>query len=339
MKILLTGLVKIGYVDSIKYALEQLGHDVILVDSASFYHTASYLKRKIDKTFKYKLSDQFKQQWNENILNICNTENVDVFFSVSADQVERDTIDKLKKEGIQTWIWLLDGSARGVDFVKTSLWYDTVYTFDEYDAQWLKDEYNVDAVYLPVGYDERNFYNDVNVNRDIDICFVGMADDNRKKILEKIASMAYEKGWKMHVQGVFYSEEYFWKKIQFKRKYPNIFRYLHNNWIGFKDVGNLYRRSKICLNISTSGQKSINPRAFEIMACASVNMMNSGQSLKNFIQPNDDFLEYENYGQLLSKLAMCLADDEMLSKISNNGYIKTYNNYSMKAFLENHLNA
>lgn len=317
MKILLTGLVKIGYVDSIKYALEQLGHDVILVDSASFYHTASYLKRKIDKTFKYKLSDQFKQQWNENILNICNTENVDVFFSVSADQVERDTIDKLKKEGIKTWIWLLDGSARGVDFVKTSMWYDNVYTFDEYDAQWLKDEYNVAAVYLPVGYDERNFYNaDINAERNIDICFVGMADDNRKKLLEKIAMSANENGWNMHIQGVFYSEEHFWKKIQFKKKYPNIFKYLHNDWIGFKEVGDLYRQSKICLNISTPGQKSINPRAFEIMECGAVNFMNSGQQIDKFISSGHDFIEYENHGDALLKLTIFLSKINELKKIS-----------------------
>lgn len=92
----------------------------------------------------------------------------------------------------------------------------------------------------------------------------------------------------------------------------------------------VYRNSKINLNISLRSIGSGIPlRAFDIMGCGGFLLTNFQADFMEFFVPNEDFVYYTDYEDLLAKVDYYLTHDEERERVARNGYekVKLYHTY------------
>ena len=85
----------------------------------------------------------------------------------------------------------------------------------------------------------------------------------------------------------------------------------------------VFANSKINLNITLrSIQTGIPLRAFDIMGCGGFLITNYQQDFLEYFEPDEDFVFYTSYEELLDKVEFYLNHDEIRQKIARNGYEK-----------------
>ena len=205
------------------------------------------------------------------------------------------------------------------EFAERSVYYDYVFTFEKDDAKIIKNKFSYDnCSYLPVGYDE-NIYFPQKAHQKYDISFVGMPKGNRLEILDAIAKIAHQKNLSMKICGPWYDDNHFWKKRQFQLQHPYLAPYICNGFFSSAECADIYRKSKICLNINACDRKSLNPRTFDILATESFQIMNHGQDGKGIIDLDKSLVQYKDTDDLIAKILYFLADDDARNQIAHYG--------------------
>ena len=89
------------------------------------------------------------------------------------------------------------------------------------------------------------------------------------------------------------------------------------------EMPNVFRRSRINLNITLRGMKSGIPlRAFDIMGCGGFLLSNFQADFLDFFVPGEDFVYYESKEDLLQKIDYYLDHEEERQAIAKNGHDK-----------------
>lgn len=112
-------------------------------------------------------------------------------------------------------------------------------------------------------------------------------------------------------------------------RYPYLYRYIDNGSLNSSEVADIYRNSKICLNVHVGGAKSCNPRTFEILATGAWQMIDS-REYYDLLIPNDDLIVYNNEDELLELIDKYLKKEENRKKIAINGYNKAKQFYKLE---------
>lgn len=231
----------------------------------------------------------------------------------------------------KTVCWFVDSVSDHpeiLDFVKL---FSKVYVFEQNDIAYL-NHMHIKGTYLPVGYNDA-FFDIERAPKSIDILFIGSPFHNRLILLEKLASIANKKNWKLKIIGPFYDSSYPWKKLIFKKKFPCINRYLENRRISSEESAKLYARTKICLNIHDNRHKSPNPRTYEILATGSFEIIDH-RKYWDVLTPGKDIIEYNNIKDLITKIDLYLTDNDLREKIASNGQKCIIKNRSLKMSLQ-----
>lgn len=124
----------------------------------------------------------------------------------------------------------------------------------------------------------------------------------------------------MCVAGRWYDDTYPWKKRLFRKKHPALTKYLMNCNIPPTETAEIYRRSKIVLNINNDVHRSISPRTFEILATKTFQLMNEGQKSYGTIDLERDLVLYKDGDDLLEKIDRYLKEPEQRNIIAAQGY-------------------
>lgn len=343
MKILLGISSQNDEVLGISTTLREMGHEVIIIRTDEYRTQCSYFLKKCDKLGFHMYRRQYEYKWLKALSSLVDDSKVQVgiFINPPNEVIEVQQFKKIynrcNEKRIRLVCWTVDPVKDNNDVIECCRYFDNVYVYEKSDVKILGN-HGVIAEYLPVGYNQ--VYENVETNKIKcwDICFVGTPYKNRLKTLNIVAQKAIAYNWKFKVVGPFWEKWHIWKPMLLKYKYPYLYNFIENKRICNKDVAALYKSSKICLNIHTGRAASLNPRAFEIMATGSFEMVDIRNDYDNIV-PQRDLVEYKDDYDLLRKLTIYINDDVEREKIALGGKEKVSNSYSLKASLDRIINS
>lgn len=332
VKYIVVGQNGYSYAQSIVGSLKKRGQEVIFYQLEDFKYGMSYLEKKLNKFRESTARKQFIFKWENRLIEICQINQPDMILFLAGDGLTEDLLKLLKPYHKILWLW---DSIRRDEFSRLEQfipYFRDVLCFEYEDINYLRNKYpKIHYEYLPLGYDADIFKKGAAV-RDLDISFIGFPYEGRKKIIENIAKEVFFRGGRMYIGGPWHGN-HFWKKWQFRRKYPYTAKYLDNGKIDAQTAAEVYTHSKICLNINNEAHKSLNPRTFEILATNSLCLMNKGQDAHGLINLDSDLAEYIDEDDLLKKIAYYLNNDVERENIAECGY-NAIHNYSMDKMIE-----
>ena len=297
----------------------------------NFYDSRSYFQRKIYKLGYRKFESDYNRNLTARLEAKYNEFQPDFILILDGTNISLPVQKFLARYKIILWLW---DSFKRFDVLKNLVQIAAeIFCFEYEDIKNLREEFSKSAYYLPLGVNEKIYY-PAECERDIDISFVGWTSKERLEILEKVCKFAVEKNLSVKIGGPFHDNKYFWKKILFRRRQKNLAQFLENRIFKPAEIAELYRRSKICLNINVSEHHSLNPRTFEICATKSFQLMNSGQNSHGLINLETDLATFDGAADLLEKIEFYLANDELREKIALAGYNSVMKNCTVKKSVE-----
>lgn len=212
------------------------------------------------------------------------------------------------------------------------LWWDAVVSLDGVKG-WSRNVHQIifdhgrgqeypNVFSLPVPQDERIFFPDKTVDKDIDVSFVGSIADpwsDRAKVIQKIKDAGiniWSGGGRGH--GANYSN------------------------LPIEEYAKIHKRSKINLNLSYGhGRPQRKGRVFEIAACGGFLMSNQPQMMRGkegeFFGEETEFVSFTD-DDIVEKIKYYLVHKEERDLISYRMYQSWVNNFSAKYFWRQVLN-
>lgn len=296
--------------------LNSIGHETRLIALNDFSVNCSRLELRLYKWGFKSIKKKYEQKFFEDVKAICEEfkpENVLILCGMGIPKSVKEYIAQFE---VTYWIW--DSVKRFPELEEVLTFTNKIFCFEYDDVDYLSKKYNIPTKYLPLGADDKVYY-PIEKQRDLDIVFVGTPYKNRTYILEKVCEEGQKRGWKIKIGGPWYKETV-WKKYRFHRKSPYLSKCIENRHFKETEVAELYRRSKICLNINEVQHKSLNPRTFEICATKSFQMMNAGQDSRGWLEFQRDVVIYDNEKDLIEKIEYYLTHEEERKRIAQSGY-------------------
>lgn len=320
----------------ISYILEKKGHEVKTIFVDHFQSCHSYLDKKLDE---WHISDG-KNKYDRGIFNMAmeyiNDWGAERAFFVNygfRSEWRAEFRDRLINANCKLIGWVIDPADIGNhDNREIYSFYDKIYFYERCDAESISKNFSINAEYCPVGFND-SYCKNKNIDEyKYDIVFVGSPYKSRLKVLEKLSKVSWKNGWKLRIFGPFFNEgRYFWKKYQKQWKYPYIKKFLHDGVFTSDEVAEIYRKSKICLNLHTDIAKGMNPRSYEIIATGAFQLMDKRRSYDT-LQVGDGFEEFADFDDMLEKIDYYLKNEDKRQEIIDTGQ-KKISAYSMERCL------
>lgn len=263
-----------------------------------------------------------------------------VDFSDVTKYLQKKFVNCFKRNKVYSW--LLD-SIKTMHIEKELLnSIDNLYVFEYNDLKYIESKYPelTKVAFLPFGCDDQIFcQNEVQRGEDryIDVSFVGVASPKRITILNRIAEYCQKENKKMEIYGHFWHNAHWHQKIlgalKFKDKYPALFPYIHNKFITPNFAENLYRKSKICINIHQEVHLGPNPRTFEILGNGNFELCDDQDFSDINLVNKKDLIIYDskNLDQLIELIEYYLLRPEERYKIGLSGMNKTRKFYTFNS--------
>lgn len=301
-------------------ALERMGIEGVMVPTDSFHTTCSYWEHKLDKWGFHGRYDRYIEAQSQRIVETIEREQPEAVIFVNignARQIE-EYVQALPQR-CHVSMFLVDSiygeseEARVLDFPGNH-----VFVYEYRDKAWLQQQ-GIKADYCPVGYGG-DYQRLEGLSQDWDVVFVGSPSGERLVYLEKAAEAGAQRGWKMLFVGPFFEERYFWKPLSFKAKRPALFQYIKNANLPPAQVADLYRRSKICLNIQGNDGENLNPRTFEILATGGFELISHHKDYYGLLEPGRDLAEFGSPEEMVEKVAYYLEHEQERLAMAESGY-------------------
>lgn len=185
-------------------------------------------------------------------------------------------------------------------------------------------ETNVSSVkYLNLsGYDPIHYFKLDNVDRNIDISFVGGVHPDRRKMLSALTDT------NLHIYGPG------WRKLKHGWT-PDLWRCVKGRGIYGEALNTLYNRSKIVLNVTlwpTTVENGTTLRIFDVPATGSLLLTDYHEGLKEFFVLGQEIETWSTIEELHDKAKYYLKHDDIREKIALAGYqkVQTLENYPSK---------
>ena len=313
------------YSESFADAFRQCGCDVTLHEE-SLRIEKSDIKRYI----KYRLHlasskdyEEIREEINKRVLEKYNQCKPDLFVVVMGNQITPDTL-KIINKSCKTVVLLSDTREKYPYYDCVVPFYSKVYTYELSDLEYYKSiGVNVDALYGLV--DEKQYYPIKNCNKNIDLCFVGFMNEERKKILEQLYRDFPELRMEFWGQYLTSHNPIKFLKWFFTRK-RKVFK---NKVIHYSKVNQIYNSSKICLNLN--GVLNVNgwgSRLAEILGTCSFQIAKGNSIIDSEFEKC--LVTYGSYEELKKQINEYLNDEKSRSIFANNGYNKVINNFTYK---------
>ncbi len=305
----------------VQKVLESLGCEVELLYSDAYRQVCPYYRKKLDEMGFHGGARKYLQFVRNRLHRLLQDFRPDMVLFVNTPKniLTPEEVEEIRPYA-KTVCWFVDGiegrlaeNGGGCTYLNA---FDAIYVFEHRDVAYLK-RMNLEATYLPVGYNDA-FSQVKREEKSIDILFIGSPFYPRREILEEVAAAASRNQWNLKIIGPFYDDAYPWKKFLFKRKFPNIYRYLKNGRVSSEEAASLYAKTKVCLNIHDPKHMSPNPRTFEILAAGSFELIDD-REYWGPLTPGKDVVGYDGADDLIEKLKLYLKDDVARETIAASG--------------------
>lgn len=286
-----------------------------------FYHA---LKRIADEVYPYWYDEYLdeRDELQKRIIKFVDEVNPDiVFFILMKDEFSFEILDYLKSKYI-TVNWFCDDQWRFESFTR---YYAPHFTYSVTTDKFALNKYKKIGYKNVILSQWASFAFDKNINFGIvkykyDVSFVGGINSYRKWLVSKLKKA----GIKVECFG------YGWR----------------NGRVSFDDMGEIFKTSKININISNSANydiryvfsslrsikvflrsrkrmEQIKARNFEIPAFGGFQLTNYIPFLEDYFEIGKEIAVYSSFEDLLLKIRYYLENESIRSKIAYKGYKKT----------------
>lgn len=207
-----------------------------------------------------------------------------------------------------------------------------VFAYDRESVACLQRQ-GIAASYCPVGYHRAYAASSSPVQSEWDITFVGSPYRTRLQMLEPLAAAAEARGWQFRAFGPFFEARHIWKRASFRRKWPHLARHLTNGTFSSEEIADIYRRSRICLNLHGNGSTGVNPRTFEILACGAMEIIDARGDY-DVLQPGVDVAVFRDVPDLVEIVAWHLSHEAERAAMAAHGHARICEARSMQRCLQ-----
>ena len=316
-------------------------------------YSPKYLEYKeVNRLIKFAYKNIHKRNFikKQNTLYFSRLQEVkpDYVFIVNDYFMSTEFLEYCESKGIKILGYSLDAidfcneAMEGNNIYEHFKYYDAFYSYEPTDTRFIVKNGN-NVKYLPLGFDasffDRTFHNKSEYK--YDIFFAGSLDKNRIEILNQVAKLAYENGYKMIVHTGIQLKKYnslllipkiFFRQRKFKKHYRYLYDVIDNNIIPIDKISKLYANSKICINIHASKcpeqHTGPNPRTFETMAAGSLVFIDSGHVESVLEDAGKYLVEFGNSDDLLRKISYYMSNEQERLKLASFGFERAWSYYT-----------
>lgn len=235
-------------------------------------------------------------------------------------------VDALRSMGVRTATWFTDDPYY-IDVTKhIAPHYDYVFTLEEACVPVYREYGCSNVFHLPFGANTA-IYSPQRSGPDAgpDLCFIGSAFRDRAELFDRIA--AYLQGRSVFIAG------YWWERMAHFGMLEDKIR--NGYWVSPRETASYYNRAKIVINLHRSIDDdtnqnvgrvpaySVNPRSFEIGACAAFQLTDVRQNTGSAFIPGQEIATYASPEELIEKADYYLSREEERREIALRGYHRT----------------
>ncbi|WP_238162655.1 glycosyltransferase [Cohnella sp. AR92] len=237
-----------------------------------------------------------------------------------------EQIDAIRAMGIRTAIWFVDDPYVTDETPGIAKHYDKVLTHERSCVPLYIASGCLQVRHLPLAVNPRLFQQMyVPPEYRSDICFIGIAFENRVQLFDELADFLQDK--KVMISGKL------WERM---KRYPELSRFVHDGWIPVPETVKYYNGAKIVINIHRTteagkdnrnsmnwGAESINPRTYEIASCGALQLTDERKELSSQYEIGQEIVAFRNAAELMSKIDHYLKHDEERLHVAARGFRRT----------------
>lgn len=337
MKVMILGWWYYHYAKSMCRACEKLGHEVLPLVLPEFKEANTYWKVRAAKMGLNFIEDQYFHRVNQSFIEQAKTFQPDICIVMNGKGIHTSFLNFLQEQKIKSILYMSDSiQSGGFDKYFPNLpLYDRIFSYEPSDTA-----FNEKIQYVFLGYDDDIFYpKPISADQEIDISFVGLLDTDRMKLLEQVAEYADKENKKfvVHTNPLFGKRDilHYLRNASRKRRFISQFPYLFKAIIDIpvygEDLANVYRNSKICINIHRDSRlhSGINPRTLEILGCRSFQLVDYGHLDRVELKSGEHIVEFKNGMDLCEKIDYFLKNEQERDKIAKTGHQFAKQKYTM----------
>jgi spore maturation protein CgeB len=264
---------------------------------------------------------------SENVAAAAANFRPDLVLSVnSVECLKTAQVDELRGMGLRTAVWFTDDPYFIDVTMKIAPHYDYVFTLEEACVPIYQEQGCANVFHMPLAANTSIYYpRRAERGYEADICFIGSAFRNRIDYFDRIAP--YLKSKRVFIAG------YWWERMA---NYPQLAGKIRTGvWISPEETASYYNRAKIVINLHRSVDDdsnrnslrlpafSVNPRSFEIGACAAFQLTDTRPALAAAFAPGTEAVTFESPEELIEKAEYYLQREDERRTVALNGYART----------------
>lgn len=301
-KVLIIGSNYFNYITSVSNAFKALGWET---QTETYELPVHPFKGKLK--WKHKLSfdktsivNQNRIDYSQYIFKRFESYKPDLVFILNGGILTTQVLSNMKSK-CKVVIWMYDTIQRYPQCINHIDCVDYFFCFEQSDLEYY-DKLGKNALFLPQACDTDIYHPIDNVDKDIDILFVGTLYKYQKRIDLLKSVIAAFPNKQIKVYGIYKP----WYKGLIKcllRERRDIFM---NHNISTKEANLLYNRAKVVLNIHHESQvDGANPKVFEISGSGAYQICDANSYIRSLF-PNDEIGLYQNEKELLNQIEFAL---------------------------------
>ena len=292
----------------------------IFTRSKQFLYAKINPNQSNQSEIQYNLLKKTIVDYNKKLLKDVAAVQPDMLLVLKGDILFPETVKNIRdNSGVILVLWCFDSALRFNNVLKGGKYYHFVYSYEPTDIPELR-KYNIQANFLPMGFDPDSYFRleDETISRDVS--FVGMLNDypERINILEMIISKNRE--LKLDIWGTSWTWYNPFLQYKYKIKRKKLGEHIHNYNIHPEEVNKIYNSSRICLNMHhPQSKEGMNPRTFEILGAGGFQLVDYKKKIEDFFNIGQEIVCYKNENDLLNKIEYYLENDDERLKIAQRG--------------------
>ena len=266
------------------------------------YNTINKFRYKLSKD-KFALKERSRINYRQYIESAFDEINPQLVLIINGDNILPQTVAYFASK-TKVGIWLFDSITRIADTLPNIPYAHAVFCYEKEDIPFIKNQYNIDAHFIPQAVDEDMYYQ-LQTNKKWDIVFAGdiFHSEKRKQIIPSIVKKYAQKAiciWGLYKP--YYKSVWVW----LTRERRDIYR---NCNAGVKQLNLDYNQARIVLNVHHEQQRDgANPKVFEIAATGSYQICDANPFIEQLF-PNGEIGLYHNSQELYELIDYALMHD------------------------------
>lgn len=235
-------------------------------------------------------------------------------------------VDAIRGMGIRTAVWFTDDPYYSNVTGDIAVHYDYVFTLEEASVAFYRERGCSSVHHLPFGANTAYYApKRADPKYASDICFIGSAFRNRAALFDRIAPYLRDKS--VFIAG------YWWDRMTNYAMIADKVRL--GTWISPEETALYYNSAKIVINLHRAiddetnqnplgiAARSVNPRSFEIGACAAFQLTDSRELTADSFAPNAEVSVYSSPEELIEKADYYLCRDDERREMALRSFSRT----------------